>query len=73
MSLAQLGAAVGSLFGGPLSDNYGRKATILIADVLFSLGAVIMGVAPTIAVLILGRFVVGVSSNSLSSQLGRYS
>lgn len=61
MSLAQLGAAVGSLIAGPLSDMYGRKATILVADVLFSLGAVIMGLAPSIAVLIIGRFVVGVS------------
>ena len=51
---------MGSLFGGPLSDNYGRKTTIMIADVLFSIGAIIMGIAPTIAVLIIGRFVVGV-------------
>ncbi|TNV80686.1 hypothetical protein FGO68_gene2087 [Halteria grandinella] len=59
VSLAQLGAAVGSLMGGPLSDTYGRKATIMWADVLFSLGAIIMGFAPSIAILIVGRFVVG--------------
>jgi MFS family permease len=47
--------------GGPLSDSFGRKATIMWADVLFSLGALIMGFAPSIAVLIVGRFVVGVS------------
>lgn len=61
VSLAQLGAAVGSLIAGPVSDSYGRKPTILLADVLFTLGAVTMGIAPSIAVLILGRFIVGVS------------
>ena len=69
MSLAQLGAALGSLMGGPLSDSYGRKKTIMVADVLFSLGAVIMGIAPTIAILIIGRFVVGVSHFLLSDSI----
>lgn len=56
-----MGAAVGSLFAGPISDSYGRRLTIILADILFTIGAVIMGVAPTIAILIIGRFIVGVS------------
>lgn len=52
---------MGSLIGGPVSDSYGRKLTIMLADVLFSLGAIVMGTAPNIPVLIVGRFIVGVS------------
>jgi SP family myo-inositol transporter-like MFS transporter 13 len=59
--MATLGAAFGSVVGGPSSDKLGRKPTILIADILFVAGAVVMGTAPTIAVLILGRILVGVS------------
>ena len=57
--MALIGAAIASLAGGPISDLLGRKLTILIADGLFTLGAIIMGVAPTIPVLMIGRFVVG--------------
>jgi SP family myo-inositol transporter-like MFS transporter 13 len=59
--LAVLGAAVGSLFGGPFSDYAGRKPTILIADLLFLIGAAIMSFAPTIPVLMVGRIFVGVT------------
>lgn len=48
------------MVGGPFADKYGRKITIIWADVFFTLGALLMGVAPSIAILILGRFVVGV-------------
>ncbi|CDW81272.1 inositol transporter 1-like [Stylonychia lemnae] len=59
VSLAQLGSAIGSLVAGPFADKYGRKITIIMADIFFTIGAVIMGVAPTIAILIVGRFLVG--------------
>lgn len=42
VSLAILGAAIGCLLGGPISDNYGRKITIIKADVLFILGALLV-------------------------------
>jgi len=58
--MAQLGAAVGSMIGGPFADRYGRKMTIIMADVFFTVGALVMGLAPSIAVLILGRVLVGV-------------
>ena len=59
VSLAQLGALVGSLIGGPLSDIYGRKPVLILGDIMFTLGALIMMLAPTIAVLMVGRVVVG--------------
>jgi SP family myo-inositol transporter-like MFS transporter 13 len=61
VSLATLGAAFGSILGGPFADKYGRKPTIILADILFAVGAIVMGIAGTIPVLLVGRFIVGVS------------
>ena len=47
--MAVLGAAVGSIFAGPAADKFGRKITIMIADVLFTVGAVLMATSNTIA------------------------
>jgi SP family myo-inositol transporter-like MFS transporter 13 len=60
VSLAQLGAFFGALMAGPLSDKFGRKPVILAADLLFAAGSVLMYVAPSVAVLMAGRIVVGV-------------
>lgn len=42
VSLAVIGAAVGSLLIGPISDKYGRKMTIMIADIIFTIGSVMV-------------------------------
>lgn len=39
VSLALVGAAIGALFAGILSDKIGRKKVIIVADVAFTLGA----------------------------------
>lgn len=42
-----------------MQDYIGRKPTIIVADVLFTVGALVMGLAPTIPVLMVGRLLVG--------------
>lgn len=42
VSLAVIGAAVGCVLIGPVSDNYGRKISIIISDILFTIGAIIV-------------------------------
>ena len=59
VSMTMLGAAIGSIIGGPTSDKYGRKPTIFIADVMFTLGSIFMAFTPNITLLIFGRFIVG--------------
>ena len=54
-----VGGGIGSFFGGPISDKFGRKQTILFADVLFTVGSLIMAFTPSIFILVVGRFVVG--------------
>lgn len=59
VSWALIGAAVGSLFSGSLSDKIGRKPVILLADLLFTIGAILMATAKTIGMLMFGRVIVG--------------
>ena len=57
--MAQAGSFIASLMAGPMQDKLGRKPTIMLADILFTVGAVVMATAQTIPILMLGRFVVG--------------
>ncbi|GLT34226.1 hypothetical protein SLA2020_087520 [Shorea laevis] len=59
VSMALVGAMFGAAVGGWMNDAYGRKKATLIADVVFTAGAVVMASAPDPYVLILGRFLVG--------------
>ncbi|KMT04184.1 hypothetical protein BVRB_8g184790 [Beta vulgaris subsp. vulgaris] len=71
VSMAVAGAIVGAGLGGWLNDKIGRKPTIIIADVLFFIGAIIMALAPVPWVIILGRIFVGlgVGMASMTSPL----
>ncbi|XP_057960780.1 inositol transporter 4 [Malania oleifera] len=59
VSMAVAGAIVGAAIGGWMNDRFGRKKSILAADFVFFIGAVIMAAAPTPWVIILGRIFVG--------------
>lgn len=59
MSMAVAGAIFGAGFGGWINDRFGRKISLLGADVLFFIGAIIMAIAPQPWVIILGRIFVG--------------
>ncbi|KAK7272823.1 hypothetical protein RIF29_13863 [Crotalaria pallida] len=59
VSMAIAGAIVGAAAGGWINDVFGRKKATLLADVIFTLGAIIMAAAPNSYVLILGRLLVG--------------
>ncbi|XP_027916032.1 probable polyol transporter 3 [Vigna unguiculata] len=58
--ILNLCALVGSLAAGRTSDYIGRRYTILLASVLFMVGAILMGYGPNYAILVVGRCVGGV-------------
>ena len=58
--ILNLCALVGSLAAGRLSDHIGRRYTIVVASILFMVGAVLMGYGPNYAVLMVGRCVAGI-------------
>ena len=56
------GLGLGTLFTGPLSDAIGRRRVILGAYVVFIAGAVIAGTAPTLEIMLAGRFLQGLAA-----------
>ncbi len=50
---------------GKLSDVYGRRPFFLLAIVLFMVGAVVSGLAPSMTVLIVGRAIQGLGAGGL--------
>ncbi|WP_406222839.1 sugar porter family MFS transporter [Streptomyces canus] len=61
-----LGAALGAVVGGRLSDARGRRRTILALAVLFFVGALACTLAPTTAVMVVARFVLGLAVGGAS-------
>jgi len=56
-----VGAVIGAMFTGRLSDIFGRRKTILGASIIFVLGAVWSGWAPTPHMLIIARLFIGLA------------
>ncbi len=59
-----LGAMIGAAFAGRLSDRMGRRRLIIIAAVVFTGGALLAAFAPTVTVLIVARFIIGLAVGS---------
>jgi sugar porter (SP) family MFS transporter len=60
-SAVLIGATLAAAFAGGVSDAFGRKWVIIIVALLFVLGALGSAAAPTLAVLLASRTVVGVA------------
>ena len=56
-----VGAVIGAMFTGRLSDIFGRKKTILVASIIFVLGAAWSGWAPTAYDLLYSRLFIGLA------------
>ncbi|MFJ2241650.1 sugar porter family MFS transporter [Streptomyces sp. NPDC087859] len=61
-----LGAALGAITGGQLSDARGRRRTILTLAVIFFVGALGCTLAPNVAVMVVARFVLGLAVGGAS-------
>ncbi|KAL0457545.1 UNVERIFIED_CONTAM: Inositol transporter 4 [Sesamum latifolium] len=59
VSMAVAGAILGAAIGGWMNDRFGRRISIMVADILFFAGAIIMAAAPAPWMIILGRVFVG--------------
>ncbi|CAL0334180.1 unnamed protein product [Lupinus luteus] len=58
--IINLYSPIGSFIAGRTSDWIGRRYTIVLACVIFFLGAILMGYSPNYAFLMIGRFVAGI-------------
>jgi major inositol transporter-like SP family MFS transporter len=61
-----LGAALGAFLGGRISDRRGRRTMILWLAVLFAIGTLICTFAPGVAIMVIGRVVLGLAVGGAS-------
>lgn len=64
MSVCMLGLAFGQLVAGPLSDRMGRRRPLLWGIALFTVFSLLCAVAPTIEILLVTRFLQGVTGSA---------
>ncbi len=67
-----LGAALGAFFGGRLSDARGRRRNLLTLAVIFVLGTLASTLAPSTAVMVAARFVLGLAVGGASVTVPTY-
>ncbi|MGH3471823.1 MAG: sugar porter family MFS transporter [Nocardioidaceae bacterium] len=58
---ASLGAAVGALAAGPLTDRFGRKSLLIVDAAIYAVGAVLSAVAVDPAMLLSARTLIGLA------------
>src|SRR6476469_9951327 len=59
-----IGAMFGAAFAGRLTDRLGRRRLIIAAGVIFTAGAILAALAPSVGVLIAARFILGLAVGS---------
>ncbi|WP_226925296.1 sugar porter family MFS transporter [Georgenia thermotolerans] len=62
-----VGAAVGAMASGRLSDRHGRRRTLLVLAVIFTLGAVGTALAPGLGAMVAARVVLGLAVGGASA------
>jgi SP family galactose:H+ symporter-like MFS transporter len=67
VGLLPLGAMAGGILAGRVADQVGRRQTLMLAGVLFAVGAVGAAAAPSFAVLAVARAISGIGVGAASS------
>jgi len=61
VSAVLMGAIIGALFGGPLSDRVGRRSSILAASLIFLVGTFVVVLSPIFSIFLIGRILIGIA------------
>ena len=67
-----VGAMIGAGIGGPLADRMGRRMLVLIAAVIFAVGALGAGLSPSVGALVFFRVVLGLGVGVASAMVPTY-
>ncbi|MDR7246196.1 sugar porter family MFS transporter [Priestia megaterium] len=65
-SVLLLGAAIGAVFGGRLSDGIGRRKSIFFLAVLFFISTIGCTLSPNVTMMIISRFLLGIAVGGAS-------
>ena len=69
---ASLGAAVGALAAGPLTDRFGRKSLLIADAIVYALGAILSAVAVNAFMLLSSRTLIGLAVGADSALATAY-
>ena len=67
-----LGATIGAIIGGRMADRFGRRNILLLTATIFGVGALASAVAPSPAILIISRVVLGIAIGLSSTTVPVY-
>jgi MFS transporter, SP family, galactose:H+ symporter len=67
-----LGATIGAVVGGKAADLFGRRRVLLVTAAIFGIGALASAVAPSPAILIVSRVVLGLAIGLASTNVPVY-
>ena len=56
-----VGAVLGAMVAGSLSDRFGRRRVILVTALAFVIGALVSAAAGSVATLLVGRLLIGIA------------
>lgn len=71
-SFTILGAFVSSLFAGTINDSIGRRGVLLLASFTFAVGAIFMGIAWNLPVMLVARLIAGIGVGLCSHTMPLY-
>jgi MFS family permease len=71
-AVLELGAWVGTLVNGILADSLGRRWTVVVACVVFTVGVIVQALLKNYAYIIAGRFVTGIGVGAFSMLVPLY-
>ena len=63
-SIKEIGSLTGAIFGALLSEKIGRRSSLIMDSILFSLGTLLTAFAINLEMILAGRFIQGHSSAS---------
>lgn len=72
VSILLIGAAIGAVIAGVLSDKYGRRKVVIVSSILFMIGVVFMAEASNWIYLLVGRLIVGLAIGLASMVIPLY-
>ena len=67
-----LGATIGAIIGGKAADFFGRRRVLLVTAAIFGIGALTSAIAPSPAILIVSRVVLGLAIGLASTNVPVY-
>lgn len=72
VAILQLGATVGALGIGHVTDIYGRRKTLIFLSVLFFIASMCCVLSPNVEAMLIGRFALGIAVGGVSVTVPTY-